>query len=72
MYVSSREEHCQGKKYAISIYKKIAQDKPELKQIGNMKKSIKCNTLNIVVSGKFELAATLFTVNYVSHHNVPQ
>ena len=65
MYVSNREEHCQGKKYAISIYKKIAQDKPELKQIGNMKKSIKCNTLNI-------LAATLFTVNYVSHHNVPQ
>lgn len=42
------------KKYAISIYKKIAQDKPELKQIGNMKKSIKCNTLNIVVSGKFD------------------
>lgn len=54
MYVSSREEHCQGKKYAISIYKKIAQDKPELKQIGNIKKSIKCNTLNIVVSGKFD------------------
>lgn len=54
MYVSNREEHCQGKKYAISIYKKIAQDKPELKQIGNMKKSIKCNTLNIVVSGKFD------------------
>lgn len=54
MYVSNREEHCQGKKYAISIYKKIAQDKPELKQIGNMKKSIKCNTLNIVASGKFD------------------
>lgn len=54
MCVSNREEHCQGKKYAISIYKKIAQDKPELKQIGNMKKSIKCNTLNIVVSGKFD------------------
>lgn len=54
MCVSNREENCQGKKYAISIYKKIAQDKPELKQIGNMKKSIKCNTLNIVVSGKFD------------------